>query len=113
DTKSGGLRSMRRAAGLEKKLITSGRVGFILAPRLNAAGRVGSALKGVELLLAGDESVANPIARELEELNGHRQELDRAVLDEARDMVKALDLDRTFGIVLAAEGWHPGVIGIV
>lgn len=113
DTKIVGLASLRRAAGLGQKLITSGRVGFILAPRLNAAGRVGSALRGVDLLLAADEASANPIARELEELNGQRQELDRAVLDQARDMVKSLDLDRTFGIVLAAEGWHPGVIGIV
>ena len=113
ETKNVGLASLRRAAGLEKKLITSGRVGFILAPRLNAAGRVGSALRGVELLLANEESVANPIARELEELNGHRQELDRAVLETARDMVKTLDLEQTYGIVLAAEGWHPGVIGIV
>jgi single-stranded-DNA-specific exonuclease len=63
--------------------------------------------------MAADEGVANPIARELEELNGHRQELDRAALDDARDMVKALDLEQTYGIVLAAEGWHPGVIGIV
>ena len=113
ETKNVGLRAMRRAAGLEHKLITSGRVGFILAPRLNAAGRVGSAMRGVELLLASEEAIANPIARELEELNGHRQELDRAALDEARDMVKALDFEQTYGIVLAAEGWHPGVIGIV
>jgi len=113
ETKNAGLSAMRRAAGLEKKRITSGRVGFILAPRLNAAGRVGSAMRGVELLLANDEATANPIARELEELNGHRQQLDRMVLEEARDMVKALDLEQTYGIVLAAEGWHPGVIGIV
>jgi single-stranded-DNA-specific exonuclease len=113
DTKSIGLRAMIRAAGLDKKLITSGRVGFILAPRLNAAGRVGTAMRGVELLLAGDDATANPIARELEELNGHRQQLDREVLDQARDMVGALDLEQTYGIVLAAEGWHPGVIGIV
>jgi len=113
ETKNIGLRAMRRAAGLDKKVITSGRVGFILAPRLNAAGRVGSALQGVELLLADSDSIANPIARQLEELNGHRQELDRAALEEAREMVKALDLDQTYGIVLAAEGWHAGVIGIV
>jgi single-stranded-DNA-specific exonuclease len=113
ETKSVGLRAMIRAAGLDRKPITAGRVGFILAPRLNAAGRVGSAMQGVQLLLSNDESEANPIARQLEELNAQRQELDRATLDQARDMVRALDLDDTFGIVLAAEGWHPGVIGIV
>jgi single-stranded-DNA-specific exonuclease len=113
ETKNVGLRAMIRAAGLDRKPITSGRVGFILAPRLNAAGRVGSAMRGVELLLTTDESAANPIARELEELNGHRQQLDREVLDQARDMVRAMDLEQTYGIVLAAEGWHAGVIGIV
>jgi single-stranded-DNA-specific exonuclease len=112
-SKSVGLRAMIRAAGLDRKPITAGRVGFILAPRLNAAGRVGSAMRGVELLLATEESAANPVARELEELNTHRQQLDREALDQARDMVRALDLDQIYGIVLAAEGWHPGVIGIV
>ena len=113
ETGNVGLRAMIRAAGLDKKAITAGRVGFILAPRLNAAGRIGSALRGVELLLTNDEAVANPIARELEELNARRQELDRQALDQARELVRALDLDQTYGIVLAAEGWHPGVIGIV
>ena len=112
-TKNIGLRSMIRAAGLDRKPITAGRVGFILAPRLNASGRVGSALRGVELLMSTDEVAANPIARELEELNAHRQELDRQVLDQAREMVHAMNLEDTYGIVLAAEGWHPGVIGIV
>lgn len=108
-----GLRAMIRAAGLEKKRITAGRVGFILAPRLNAAGRVGSALRGVELLLAPDDGAANPIARELEELNARRQQLDRETLDQARDIVRRMDLAQTYGIVIASEGWHPGVIGIV
>lgn len=112
-TQNTGLRAMIRAAGLDRKAITAGRVGFILAPRLNAAGRIGSALRGVELLLSTDEEHANPIARELEELNVRRQEMDRRTLDEAREMVRALDLESTYGIVLAAEGWHPGVIGIV
>lgn len=108
-----GLRAMIRAAGLDAKPITAGRVGYILAPRLNAAGRIGSALRGVQLLMTEDVNEANAIARELEELNERRQELDRATLAEAREMVAALDLDETFGIVLAKEGWHPGVIGIV
>jgi single-stranded-DNA-specific exonuclease len=113
ETTNVGLRAMIRAAGLDTKQITAGRVGYILAPRLNAAGRIGDALVGVELLLTEDESRANEIARMLEELNERRQELDRIALADARDMVAAMDLDSTFGIVLAKEGWHPGVIGIV
>lgn len=113
ETKNVGLRALIRAAGLDNKALTAGRVGYILAPRLNAVGRLGHALRGVELLLSTDEHRANSIARELEELNATRQDIDRAVLDQARQRVLQLDLDETFGIVLAEEGWHPGVIGIV
>ncbi len=108
-----GIRALIRAAGLDGKPVTAGRVGFVLGPRLNAVGRLGHAMRGVELLLAESEHEANAIARELEELNRKRQEIDRATLAEARTLVSALDLDATFGIVLAKEGWHPGVIGIV
>ena len=108
-----GLRAMVRAAGLDNKVLTTGRVGFILAPRLNAVGRIGHAIRGVQLLMTDDVHEANAIARELEELNAQRQELDRKTLQEAREMVEAMDLPSTFGIVLARDGWHPGVIGIV
>jgi single-stranded-DNA-specific exonuclease len=67
----------------------------------------------VELLLATSDHEANAIARELEELNGRRQEIDRATLARARELAARLDLDDTWGIVLAEQGWHPGVIGIV
>jgi single-stranded-DNA-specific exonuclease len=113
DTQNLGLRALIRASGLDRKLLTAGRVGFILAPRLNAVGRLGHALRGVELLMATSEHEANTIARELEEINARRQEIDRAVLEQARQKVLALDLDATFGIVLDDASWHPGVIGIV
>jgi single-stranded-DNA-specific exonuclease len=113
ETENVGLRAMIRAAGLDTKQITAGRVGYILAPRLNAAGRMASAMTGVELLLTEDVHRANELARQLEELNEARQAEDRRILAEAREMVAAMDLDATFGIVLAADGWHPGVIGIV
>jgi single-stranded-DNA-specific exonuclease len=113
ETKNFGLRALIRAAGLDNKPLTAGRVGFIIAPRLNAVGRLGHALRGVELLLSTSEHEANTIARELEELNTKRQEIDRAVLERARERVLQLDLDDTYGIVIAGEGWHPGVIGIV
>uniref|UniRef100_UPI003C785629 DHHA1 domain-containing protein n=1 Tax=Klebsiella pneumoniae TaxID=573 RepID=UPI003C785629 len=102
-----------RASGLDGKPLTAGRVGFILAPRLNAVGRLGHALRGVELLTTDDDYAANTIARELEELNRQRQELDRATVDQARRQLDGIDLDRTYGLVIAGEGWHPGVIGIV
>jgi single-stranded-DNA-specific exonuclease len=67
----------------------------------------------VELLLTENEHEANAIARELEELNQRRQEIDRATLEQAREKVLAMDLDEMFSIVLADDTWHPGVIGIV
>jgi single-stranded-DNA-specific exonuclease len=113
DSKNVGLRALIAAAGLEGRELSAGRVGFVLAPRLNAVGRLASALRGVELLLCANESAANAIARELEELNRLRQSIDRETLDAARKLTDHLDIDSTFGLVLAAEGWHPGVIGIV
>ncbi len=113
ETRNIGMRALIRAAGLDGKQLTAGRIGFILAPRLNAAGRLGHAIRGVELLMLEDEHQANAIARELEELNYKRQELDRATLEQARERVLQLDLDEVFAIVLADEAWHPGVIGIV
>ena len=113
ETQNIGMRALIRAAGLSGKPLTAGRIGFILAPRLNAAGRLGHAIRGVELLLSENEHEANAIAREMEELNDRRQELDHATLVQARERVLQMDLDDTFGIVLADESWHPGVIGIV
>jgi single-stranded-DNA-specific exonuclease len=112
-TANPGLRALIRAAGLDGTRLTAGRIGFILAPRLNAVGRLGHALRGVELLTTESEHEANAIARELEELNRQRQELDRRTLDRAFPLLRDIDLDTTYGIVLAEEGWHPGVIGIV
>jgi single-stranded-DNA-specific exonuclease len=113
ETPHPGLRALVRAAALDGKALTAGRVGFVLAPRLNAAGRIGDAKRGLALLLAESDAEANPIARELEELNRARQGLDQAVLTEAMRQVDAQDLDDTYGLVLAGDGWHAGVIGIV
>ena len=113
ETKNAGLRALIRASGLEGKPLTAGRIGYILAPRLNAVGRLGNAMRGVDLLLTDDPGEANEIARELEELNQRRQSLDRTTLDEAMRIVDGIDLDETYGLVIAKQGWHAGVIGIV
>jgi single-stranded-DNA-specific exonuclease len=70
-------------------------------------------MRGVRLLLTPDESEANEIARDLEEINRTRQAMDRETLESARKLAATRDLDHAAGLVLAAEGWHPGVIGIV
>ena len=108
-----GIRSLIRSSGLEGKPLTAGRVGFVLAPRLNAAGRIGDAKLGLSLLLAEQEGEANAIARELEEMNRARQELDRDVCDQAMRMVDTPEMRDRWAFVVAREGWHAGVIGIV
>ncbi|MDQ2891356.1 MAG: single-stranded-DNA-specific exonuclease RecJ [Gemmatimonadota bacterium] len=113
DTENLGLRALLRSSGMDGKPLTAGRIGFTLAPRLNAAGRIGHAMRGVELLLTESAHEANTIARELEELNQRRQALDRATLDEARTIAEQLVRDGAIGLVIARDGWHPGVIGIV
>lgn len=113
ETRNIGLRALINASGLEGRELTAGRIGFILAPRLNAVGRIGDARRGLDLLLTSDEGEANAIARDLEEINRTRQAIDRETLDAARKLAAGYDLDSVAGLVLAAEGWHPGVIGIV
>jgi len=108
-----GLRALIRSSGLEGKPLTAGRVGFVLAPRLNAAGRIADARLGLSLLLAEREDEANIIARELEELNRARQELDKRVLDDAMRQLDEPEMRDRVGFVLSREGWHAGVIGIV
>jgi single-stranded-DNA-specific exonuclease len=113
ETKNIGLRALINASGLEGRELTAGRIGFILAPRLNAVGRIGDAKRGLDLLLTSDESEANALARDFEEINRTRQNIDRETLEAARKLAATRDLDSVTGLVLAAEGWHPGVIGIV
>lgn len=113
ETTHPGLRALMRSSGLDGKPLTSGRVGFVLAPRLNAAGRIGDAKLGLQLLLCETSEQANSIARELEELNRARQELDRAVLDQAMRQLDAPHMRDRYAFVLSQTGWHAGVIGIV
>lgn len=113
ETTHPGLRALMRSSGLDSRPLTAGRVGFMLAPRLNAAGRISDAALGLKLLLMEDEDDANALARDLEELNRHRQELDQKVLDDALRQLEAPEMRDRYGLVLHREGWHPGVIGIV
>jgi single-stranded-DNA-specific exonuclease len=86
----------------------------MLGPRLNAAGRIASAADGLKLLVTDDPEEAGIIANRLDVQNAKRRELDTRISDEAARMVEEeFDLSTTAGIVLAAEGWHEGVIGIV
>lgn len=113
-TASVGLRALLQASGLaEKKKLTATDVSFTLAPRLNAAGRLGCARLVVELLTTKLPQRAAEIARYLEKQNEERQRLERRVLAQAREQLAEIDLESTGALVLANQNWHAGVIGIV
>jgi single-stranded-DNA-specific exonuclease len=108
-----GLRALVETAGLAGKPLRAGHVGFILAPRLNAAGRIGEPQDGLRLLLTDDPAEAAALARDLETLNARRQAVDQRILDEAIELAERTLRPEDHALVLAADGWHPGVIGIV
>ena len=109
-----GLQKLIQITGLAGREFNTGNLAFIIAPHLNAAGRMDSAEKCVELLITEDEVLAEVIALELRVANRERQELEEKILQEALEKVAAeINLEEEKAIVLAAEGWHPGVIGIV
>lgn len=114
-TRHPGLRSLMSAAGLLGQRVGAYDVGFMMAPRLNAAGRMGHARDAAELLIRGEEIDCDKTAQYLTKLNTERQAVQREIFSEAADMVVAAGMDQPDRrvIVLAKEGWHGGVIGIV
>jgi single-stranded-DNA-specific exonuclease len=90
-------------------------LGFVLGPRLNAAGRIGDARLGLELLTTRDRGRAAALAQELERLNRERQKIELAVVDAAHDQATAaLERDPALPLLLVAgENWHPGILGLV
>jgi single-stranded-DNA-specific exonuclease len=113
ETRRPGLLALKEVAGLNGKTATFRDLCFRLAPRLNAAGRLGQALGALHLLLATDLGQARSQARILNELNRRRQSLEGEVLSQALSLVRQQKLDQRPVMVLGREGWHPGVLGIV
>jgi len=107
-----GIRALKKAA-LVTDPVGSGDVGFRLAPRLNAAGRLDDAKRGVELLLTSDREEAAVIAAELDAANRERQVIEKEILAEALSMAQSPEMAGRTSIVMASDSWHPGVIGIV
>jgi single-stranded-DNA-specific exonuclease len=110
-----GLRALIESAGLTSEKVSGYDVGFKLAPRINAAGRMGHARLAVELLTRADEPRAKEIALYLEDHNRARQAKERQIAKQANEIIERNELagDTRRAIVLASHGWHPGVIGIV
>jgi single-stranded-DNA-specific exonuclease len=110
-----GLQALMRTARVDPATVDTGSVGFRLAPRINAAGRLGHPRAALELLLTDDRKVAFRLAGTLEELNRERQAVEDRILREAARQVDEWPEERRArrGYVLADESWHQGVIGIV
>ncbi|CAM3971533.1 single-stranded-DNA-specific exonuclease RecJ [Alkalicoccus chagannorensis] len=109
-TKRVGIQALLTQAGKEQSEIDEETVGFLIGPRLNAAGRLDSADPAVELLLTDDPAEAEEIAIMIDELNRERQDIVKVITEEAVEVVEAQGVPSV--LVVAGEGWNPGVIGI-
>ena len=109
-----GLRAVLEVAGRDHQRINSTDLGFILGPRLNAAGRLDDMSLGIECLLCEDEALARDMAQQLDELNKDRKSIEQGMQREALAQLKDLPLaDMPFGLCLFEPDWHQGVIGIL
>jgi single-stranded-DNA-specific exonuclease len=114
-TQKPGLQALMRAAGVDPATVDAGACGFRLGPRINAAGRLGHPRSALELLLTDDPAEAKRLANELEDLNRERQAVEARIFREAAAQVDEWPEEqrRRHAYVVAGEGWHEGVIGIV
>ena len=112
-TQSVGMRTLIEAAGITGPVDTY-HIGFMIGPRINAAGRLGNADAALELMLTEQEPRAKVLAQQLDEASRRRQEIEDKIVQEAcADLDRRFDADRDYGLVVAHPHWHAGVIGIV
>ncbi|MBD5160482.1 MAG: single-stranded-DNA-specific exonuclease RecJ [Oscillibacter sp.] len=108
-----GLRALLRETGLADREVSSIQIGFILAPRINAAGRMGEAELAADLLLTNDPARAEVLARELCGLNRERQAVEQEIFAQAVEQIGLLPAGERSALVLSSDVWHQGVVGIV
>ena len=108
-----GLHALLQESGLADKEITSTQIGFVLSPRINAAGRMGAADMAAELLLCKDPARAEEMARSLCALNRERQTVEQEIYMQAEEMIADLPEYQRSALVLSSDKWHQGVVGIV
>lgn len=113
-TMNKGIRALAEIADINLSGVQAGTIGFMIAPRINAAGRMGDPRCAVELLLATDDMTARRYAEKLNNENIERQETEISILEEALNMIETSPtIQDDFVIVLAHNNWHHGIIGIV
>jgi single-stranded-DNA-specific exonuclease len=109
-----GVQTLKHVTRIAEQDIGPRQVGFMLAPRLNAAGRLAAAKAGVELLLSDDAVRAEKLARYLDAVNQERRAVQAQIYEEAKAAIAAEGgVNNRWAVVFASEGWHPGVVGIV
>ena len=108
-----GLHALLKEAGLAGREISSVQIGFVLAPRINAAGRMGAADMAADLLLCQDPVQAEELAKALCALNRERQSVEQTIYSQAEEMIEQMPEADRRALVLASETWHQGVVGIV
>ena len=114
NTDKPGLRALMERAEVSGRRLDSSDVGYRLAPRINAAGRMEDAMSALRLLLTSDPGEAEALAGLLDDANRRRRDEERRTADQALEQLSAsFRPEEDYGLVLAAEGWHAGVIGIV
>jgi single-stranded-DNA-specific exonuclease len=113
-TQTPGLQALKSVSGMRNDPPNTYHLGFQMAPRINAAGRIAQPLKALHLLLTKDRSEARHLAEFLDQTNRSRQKMEQQMFLEAFEEIDTyFDPQTSFGLVVAREGWHPGVIGIV
>ncbi len=108
-----GIAALKQLAGLNGKKIAVGTVGFTIAPRLNASGRLDRADMAFRLLTTDSHEEASKLASALDMMNRERQSIEERILEEARHLCLRADPTTAGALVLSSEQWHPGVVGIV
>jgi len=109
-----GLDELKKITGLTNTKINSAHVGYVLAPRINAVGRLGSCDRGVKLLIEKNRDKARWLAEELDMENKYRQVIEREILKQSYEKIERFDLHKKYkGLVLYSEEWHPGVISTI
>ncbi len=117
ETKKEGLRALIEVSEVlnrsRVKKLTAGHIGFQLAPRLNAAGRIDDAKRSLDLLLTTDAVQARTVATEIEAINRDRRAQQELMMAEAVERVEEMDWRSKYVIVLGQEGWHSGIVGLI
>lgn len=108
-----GLKTLISLSGIDDLKISAGQIGFNIAPKINATGRIGEPRLGVELFITKDPMIALEISKKLIELNNERQEIENRIIEEAFNEIESnLEYFESNVLVVAMEGWHTGILGI-